>query len=78
MAGPHCYHHCPTAIRAGGPLLSPRRNIIFTALVFGVSPRPASPSLCPHVDDRRRAKHPLTSRMASAICWGTVGGWQAR
>lgn len=37
MAGPTAPTTAPTAIRAGGPLLSPvRRNIIFTALVFGV------------------------------------------
>ncbi|ANG87704.1 hypothetical protein SZ58_004640 [Mycobacterium tuberculosis variant bovis] len=36
MAGPTAPTTAPTAIRAGGPLLSPvRRNIIFTALVFG-------------------------------------------
>lgn len=56
MAGPTAPTTAPTAIRAGGPLLSPvRRNIIFTALVFGVHCDRPNHRCARIADDRRRA-----------------------
>lgn len=76
MAGPTAPTTAPTAIRAGGPLLSPvRRNIIFTALVFGVLVAatgqtivvPALPTIVAELGSTVDQ-----SWRSPAICWGEL------